>query len=434
MVPPKSGQRSICTFLADNVDINEHTFDGIGTFHATQVAAWQRGPPKGNLLSGVEIHGKSNPLNIPREMNDVIPPTRKGVTDRPFDGAFSTDTSLKQPEECHTAVDASAKDMAFFLCRSTQKPVPTWTWYNKMASTVNPKKTTVGYLPIIQAPASELDTLNTVVKRVFHLAKSINQKHVVLTVDEALYPELKWSVEDYNEVLIPCLRGLHVAMNFLGVIGRHMNDSGLVEVWVESDLLSTNAAHQVITGKGYARAIRAHKITLQVLWRLLPRLHGFLEKVDLELMAELEELESTKIDAAQIALLVRKLSSEKFQHTVKEFATDLIAGDPNVAFWWQYMNIVTILLCFTRAHRDGLWDLHLYAFSQMLPFFFRYDHINYARWGSVYLAEMSILPPEVLQEFQQGNFVVKKLIENLIKIQQIRVLNGRMPLARNMVA
>ena len=151
-------------------------------------------------------------------------------------------------------------------------------------------------------------------------------------------------------------------------------------------------------------------------------------------MAELEELESTKIDAAQIALLVRKLSSEKFQHTVKEFATDLIAGDPNVAFWWQYMNIVTILLCFTRAHRDGLWDLHLYAFSQMLPFFFRYDHINYARWGSVYLAEMSILPPEVLQEFQQGNFVVKKLIENLIKIQQIRVLNGRMPLARNMVA
>ena len=63
--------------------------------------------------------------------------------------------------------------------------------------------------------------------------------------------------------------------------------------------------------------------------------------------------------------------------------------------------------------------LHMYVFSQMLPSFFRYDHINYARWGSVYLAEMSVLPPEVLQEFQQG-----KLIENLIKFQQIRVLNG----------
>ena len=68
--------------------------------------------------------------------------------------------------------------------------MPTWTWYNEMASTVNPEKNTVGYLPIIQAPASELDTPNTVVKRVFHVAKSLNQKHVVLTVDEALYPKL----------------------------------------------------------------------------------------------------------------------------------------------------------------------------------------------------------------------------------------------------
>ena len=33
---------------------------------------------------------------------------------------------------------------------------------------------------------------------------------------------------------------------------------------------------------------------------------------------------------------------------------------------------------------------------------------NYARWGTVYLAEMSTLLPEVLLEFQEGNFVVKR--------------------------
>ena len=48
------------------------------------------------------------------------------------------------------------------------------------------------------------------------------------------------------------------------------------------------------------------------------------------------------------------------------------------------------------------------AFKRMLPFLFRYDHVNYARWGTVYLAEMSVLPPEVLLEFQEGNFVVKR--------------------------
>ena len=66
------------------------------------------------------------------------------------------------------------------------------------------------------------------------------------------------------------------------------------------------------------------------------------------------------------------------------------------------------LLCFTRAHRDGSWDLHLYAFKRMLPFLFRYDHVNYARWVTVYLADKSVLPPEVLHDIQEGNFEVKR--------------------------
>ena len=97
-----------------------------------------------------------------------------------------------------------------------------WTLFNQNARTVNPAKTTVGRLPIIQSLASELNTLNTVIKRVLHVAKSMEQHHVVLTVDEALYPkllELKWSVEQYKDMLIPCLGGLHIAMNFLGIIG-----------------------------------------------------------------------------------------------------------------------------------------------------------------------------------------------------------------------
>ena len=106
--------------------------------------------------------------------------------------------------------------------------------------------------------------------------------------------------------------------------------------------------------------------------------------------------------------MVHKLTTDRFQPPMKEFAASLAVDDPNATFWWDYMTMVSIVLCFTRAQRDGLWDLHLYAFKRMLPFFFRYDHIHYARWGTVYLAEMSALPPEILLEFQKGNFVVKR--------------------------
>ena len=47
----------------------------------------------------------------------------------------------------------------------------------------------------------------------------------------------------------------------------------------------------------------------------------------------------------------------------------------------------------------------------MLPWFFIYDHTNYARWGPVYLADMKALPttaPEVFNEFVADRFTIKR--------------------------
>ncbi len=73
--------------------------------------------------------------------------------------------------------------------------------------------------------------------------------------------------------------------------------------------------------------------------------------------------------------------------------------------------MVSILLGFIRAEREGNWLLHLSTFASMLPWFAIYDHINYTRWGSVYLAymhQLQVTHPDVYLEFMYGNFVVKQ--------------------------
>ena len=70
--------------------------------------------------------------------------------------------------------------------------------------------------------------------------------------------------------------------------------------------------------------------------------------------------------------------------------------------------MVSTMLLFTRAQRDGLWDLHLASFRQMIPFFTRYDHYNYARRGPIYLSDIDQLPEDLKCEFMRGNFVVKR--------------------------
>ena len=189
VVPPNLVRGRFVHFSTDTVDINEATLDAKDTFHATQIAAWQRGPPNINLLDDITL-SNTQTLRIPDAMNDIIPATNRGNIELPFSSDVTTDWFSKSIDECPSAIKAHAKDMTFILTRHDQHPMPSWTSFNQQASTVNPEQTSVGYLPIIQAPAHEIDTLNTVVMRVWHVAQSMGQEHVVLTVDEGLYPKL----------------------------------------------------------------------------------------------------------------------------------------------------------------------------------------------------------------------------------------------------
>ena len=68
-----------------------------------------------------------------------------------------------------------------------------------------------------------------------------------------------------------------------------------------------------------------------------------------------------------------------------------------------------ILLRCTRAECEADWNLHLESVAQIIPYFFTYDHINYARWTSVHLIDMKLMSdsaPLIEQEFLNENHTV----------------------------
>ena len=61
------------------------------------------------------------------------------------------------------------------------------------------------------------------------------------------------------------------------------------------------------------------------------------------------------------------------------------------------------------------------------PYFKRYDHLNYARCGPVYLVEIHHLPEPVISEFKRGNFVVKRFAHKFSQVdpgQAMEWING----------
>ena len=79
----------------------------------------------------------------------------------------------------------------------------------------------------------------------------------------------------------------------------------------------------------------------------------------------------------------------------------------------SFLEMVEILFGFNPPVRTGQWQAHPASPKKMLPWFFAYEHQNYARYVSLYIGEMSQLPethPEIYKELMYVNVMLSPKI------------------------
>ena len=79
---------------------------------------------------------------------------------------------------------------------------------------------------------------------------------------------IHWAISPELDNVIVRLGGFHRAKNFLGVIGKRTTESGVEDLWIESDICGRNVATKIISATHCNRAISAHKLTLGAMERL----------------------------------------------------------------------------------------------------------------------------------------------------------------------
>ena len=153
----------------------------------------------------------------------------------------------------------------------------------------------------------------------------------------------------------------------------------------------------VLSGKAYNKAMRAHQLTFQALWLLLlPACILFVAEPINKFHDEVFAM-TTDDNPERNPELITCLKQERVHKLLKDFIASKF-DHVNFVFRWNYMGMVSILLQFTRAQRDAICNLHLHSFSLILPYFMRYDHLNYARLGPVYMTQMHQLPEPMLSK------------------------------------
>lgn len=173
-------------------------------------------------------------------------------------------------------LNAHVKNQAFIIVRDIFKEnllFPHWTGFNqKVQYHKHSKTTTYNYFPILPYIASNYDTIWTVITNCKLIASKLDNPYAILTFDQAIYykaKELQWLNPEYCNNVIIRLGGFHIMLNFIKCIGKRVQESGILDVWLESDLYNLTTLKNVLIGKHWNRAIRCHKLTYEALWRIL---------------------------------------------------------------------------------------------------------------------------------------------------------------------
>ena len=172
------------------------------------------------------------------------------------------------PTNLFTAEDPTREDEE----KTTKQTIPGWSGYNSLVFPDTTRLTVIGYCPMIHASSTEFSTIKTVMKKAQKICTSFDQKDVVVSFDLAIYSKAKqiiWKYPDEFPDTLIRLGGFHITLNFLAVLGKRYQSSGIEDVLVESDAYGPGTVTSLMKGKSYNRGVRAHKLTMEALFRLM---------------------------------------------------------------------------------------------------------------------------------------------------------------------
>lgn len=381
-IPPGFSQSTPTVLVYDNIDYSEETLSGHGTTHHTngimvQVSK-QESPPAStsvNVSTGTVSKAERTLHPATQSLEMYILGTKQCCINA---------NVLPTYNDCAEAVhQAACKDFAYFALKSYYEgsPLPSWTVYNQSQQSSCLPKSNIHYLPVIEAPATDISTVNHILMESMKTVDKLKLDSICVVFDQALYAkaqQVRWKNPMMTRKLILRMGEFHTCMCFLSAIGKICKGSGLEDILIESETIASGSMNGVLSGRMYNRAIRAHKLVLEALSRL--QIQHFLDSLPEADVDEINNALRAQISNFTNSRSVESDSLNDIYERFQSFTADESSANPTYSFWNIYMGLIETILLFIRATRESDWELHMNSLRLMLPIFFICDKVNYARY------------------------------------------------------
>ncbi|KAK3918979.1 Chromosome-associated kinesin KIF4 [Frankliniella fusca] len=399
VVCPSNLKKNVFTVAAiDNVDYNPSSTTSRGSFHGTSISLFQ--------LVASDADGVTRTFQ--KNYNDVDTSGYRGVPMLPDSYATVPDFVLPKkdatPGTCSedlgsnmiyhgTMLDTIQREEAWLqhlknlITNEDGGGIGniSWSAFHASREFIPHAPSINALLPLFYESASTAPMIYHGMKIVKNTTSYLNPAQIPIMIGDqplfALAKLLQWNCpQEFSEDKFVVLFGhFHIEQNFLQLMGKFMKSGGWVGVAVNSGIIDVGSAEAILTVKHVTKSRLMHEVTCAVLFTLMHEAYEFLQPD-----------QNMSFDT---------------------FLEDMAAKCPTFKYWLTTFKLEIILLNFVRSIRSGDYKLFKTALKQMMPWFFTFDHTNYARWVAVHIKDLEELPdkaPSVHQEFCSGNFVVHK--------------------------
>ena len=305
--------------------------------------------------SPVEQRPKRRSLQATGTVYDIEQCPVRGRRPAVTDHVGSVDTKWYDDLNNETGTARKA-DFIWTLLRLCPKKFGEALLFNAILYPEMPVVSNIGYFPMIDGSSNDFSTIYTVLKHAQKISAAMGQADGVITFDLAIYSkakEIQWRFPNEFSNVVVRKGGFHIVLNFLSLLGKKFADSGLDDLLIESGVYAAGSTSALMKEKSYNRGIRAHKLCLEVFFRLMwdafilwyesrdekipeePVLHKIVDCV--------RAVESDKESARES---VRKIATDltEFTDLFAIFKSENQERSKLFAFWVEYCSMVTTLL------------------------------------------------------------------------------------------
>ena len=400
-----------CVIVKDNIDFNEETQPGSGTTRHTNGIIIQPTLPADTPIQvtpkkTIEISKRKRTFDSARApLSSYMPRPEKGPSKQ---YAF-TEASVKTILDSLTETTSNVKlferieSKLYFeyqlLKHSTieDRHIPSWSGFNVHLSNTILFRSQIGYLPVIPASPTNMDTIQTIGDRCLEIMEKLKLSNVVVVFDQAVYckfQEIRLGNPTWENKIIPRLGEFHTCMSFLSIIGKRFGSAGLIDI-----LVAQGSVNGVVGGKMYNRAVRCHKVLSEAMFMQL--LDCFFDSIETEELLSafqrvVQSLQSYYEDDEYSTIpkfydITKTQSFVQVEEAFNGYIQHFCKTNQTFNLWISYLEMTGLLFNFIHATRTSDWNLHLDVLTEMLPYYSAYDRIHYTRWLPIYLIEMTNL-------------------------------------------